>query len=68
MPSLARGVDEQRRSNTTVQLQESGRRAQVSGYSLRLKIRTALDVVPFGTPENEQRKRRYRLVRRERGE
>jgi hypothetical protein len=55
MPSLARGVDEQRRSNTTVQLQESGRRAQVSGYSLRLKIRTTLNVVPFGTPENKQR-------------
>ena len=55
MPSLARGVDEQRRSNTTVQLQESGRRAQVSGYSLRLKIRTTLNVVPFGTSENKQR-------------
>jgi hypothetical protein len=68
MPCLAGDVDEQRRSNATVQLQESGRRAQVSGNSLRLKIRTTLNVVPFGTPENKQRKRCYRLLRREHGE
>ena len=68
MPSLAGGVDEQRRSDTTVQLQESGRRAQVSCNGFRLKIRTTLNVVPFGTPENKQRKRCYRLLRRERGE